>query len=104
MKNKILAILAAAVVGVASFSLVMTAKADRWQDVCSICGEDSIIAEEIEYELRIVDETPCIHGYEREYEVCEQWWVLMRYYCGDCRVHWEKWASGSWPSWKCTHG
>lgn len=91
-------------VGVASFSPVMTAKADRWQDVCSICGEDSIIAEEIEGELRTYDAKPCIHGYEREAEVYVQRWVLMRYYCGDCRVHWERWEPDGGPFWTCTHG
>lgn len=92
MKNKILAILAAAVVGVASFSPVMTAKA--MEAPCYKCGEYSIIDEVIGHKYeKLGIFSPCCHGHDGYADNLTQCWDLVRHYCGDCDIHWEDWET-----------
>ena len=94
MKNKISAILAAAVVGVASFSTVMTAKAV--EAPCYKCGEYSIIDEVLDYKFeKLGIFSSCRHGHGNEgyADNLTQRWARVRYYCGDCDIHWEDWET-----------
>ncbi len=103
MKNKILAVLTAAMVGVMSFVPVMTIRADQWEDPCSLCGEYSIVAEVVETKEKELGQTrPCAHGHKKAADIYMQKWELFRYYCGDCEVHWERWHPAE-TYWYCTY-
>lgn len=105
-KSKVFAVFMAAAVSVTGFTLGMTAKAASWWgDTCPKCGEDSIVAEIIEYGNDTIDTRPCVHGYEKEADLRLQPVQLMRYYCGDCEIHWEDWVTcpNTEPYWYCTH-
>lgn len=100
MKNKIFAVLTAAVAGVMSFAPVMTAQA--YEAPCYKCGEYSIVAEVVDYrEIQVTDPgkpEPCRHGHSLAADFLVQREALVRYYCGDCELHWEDWekAGGYW--------
>lgn len=105
MKNKILAVLTAAVVGVMSFTPVMAAQAATlWDDICSNCGELSIIAIQNGSRIEYFDEYgPCQHGYDDHGDRLARHWVRMNYYCRDCDRHWEEWVAHGGPFWSCPY-
>lgn len=105
-KSKVFAVLMVAAVSVTGFTLGMTAKAASWWgDTCPKCGEDSIVAEAVEYNNTILDWRPCVHGYEGEVDVYMLPEQLTRYYCGDCELYWEAWVTcpNSELRWHCKH-
>ena len=105
MKNKILAVLTAAMVSVMSFTPVMTSKAANWwEDICSNCGEYSILAIETGSKIVYFDKYgPCQKGYTNHGDHLAQPWVRMNYYCSDCDRHWEEWVPKGGLFWDCPY-
>lgn len=103
MKNKILAVLAAAMIGVASFAPVMTAQAFSYERPCNICGQDSLLAvvEKHKYIQKSDKPEACRHGHKLESDYLFQRQELVTYYCSDCDVYWQNWEdAGLW--WYCS--
>lgn len=105
MKNKIIAVLTAAVVGVISFTSVMAARAaNLWEDDCPSCGELSIIAIQNDSRIEYFDEySTCHKGYDDHGDRLARQWVRMNYYCGDCDIHWEAWVPNGGTFWMCPY-
>lgn len=105
MKNKILAVLTAAVVGVMSFTPVMAARAaNLWEDNCPNCGDLSIIATQTGSRIEYFDVYgPCQKKYDDHGDRLVQDWARMNYYCGDCDIHWEVWVRDGGTRWECPY-
>ena len=102
MKNKGLALLTAAAVGVIGLAPI-TVKAFQYESTCTVCGQDSFYATVVNSRIVTLDAKPCEHGYKAEADLYLQHEELVSYYCPDCDRHWEYWETASYPYWKCGH-
>lgn len=102
-KNKLLAVLAAAMVGVAGFAPMMSVQAFTYERPCYICGQDSLLSVVLEsrYIQQSEDPEACRHGHKLQADYLFLRQDKVNYYCSDCDVHWERWEdAGLW--WYCT--
>lgn len=105
MKNKIFAVLTAAVVGVMSFAHGGTVWANALSgDICPGCGDYGIAPVVNAREIRYYSEyKECENKYEDHADVLAQYWVRTEWYCGDCDIHWEDWNPDGGPFWHCVY-